>query len=94
MIEGIFEIGMLLCFASAWPFNIVRGYKARTTKGMSLPFLLIIELAYLLGMINKIVIGEVNHVFAFYVLDFALVMVQIFIYFRNRHLDSLTEKNN
>lgn len=89
MIEGIFEIGMLLCFASAWPFNIVRCYKARTIKGMSLPFLLIIELAYVLGMINKIVIGEVNHVFAFYVLDFVLVLIQVFIYFRNRHIDSL-----
>lgn len=81
---------MLLCFASAWPFNIVRCYKARTSKGMSLPFLLIIELAYILGMINKIVIDEVNHVFAFYVLDFALVLVQIVIYFRNKHIDSLT----
>ena len=46
MLTGIFEVGMLLCFAAAWPANIYKAYRARTTLGTSLPFMLIVELGY------------------------------------------------
>ena len=87
MIYGIFEIGMMLCFAAAWPFNIARAWKARTAVGTSPWFMLVVELGYVLGMINKFVNDDVNYVFAFYVLDFVLVLIGLAIYARNRAID-------
>ena len=87
MIYGIFEIGMLLCFAAAWPFNIVRAWRARTAVGTSPWFMLVIELGYILGMINKVINDDVNYVFAFYVLDFVLVLIGLTIYARNKAID-------
>ena len=52
MLTGIFEVGMLLCFAAAWPANIYKAYKARTTVGTSLPFMVIVEIGYVCGMLN------------------------------------------
>lgn len=87
MIYGIFEVGMMLCFAAAWPFNIARAWRARTAVGSSPVFMLVIELGYILGMINKVVNDSVNYVFAFYVLDFVLVLIALAIFLRNRRLD-------
>lgn len=87
MIYGIFEIGMMLCFAAAWPFNISRAWRAKTAVGTSPWFMLVIEVGYTLGMINKVVNDDVNYVFAFYVLDFVLVLIGLAIYVRNRTLD-------
>ena len=87
MIYGIFEIGMMLCFAAAWPFNIARSWKARPAVGTSPWFMLVIELGYVLGMMNKYVNNDVNYVFAFYVLDFVLVLIGLAIYARNKAID-------
>ena len=38
-------------------------------------------------MINKFVNDDVNYVFAFYVLDFVLVLIGLAIYTRNRAID-------
>lgn len=84
---NVLETIMMLGFASAWPFNIIRAYRARTAMGTSLSFMCVIEFAYVCGMLSKIVADNVTYVFAFYVLDFALVAVAIGLYFRNRRLD-------
>ena len=31
------EIAMLLCFGFSWPLSAIKSYRARTTKGKSLP---------------------------------------------------------
>ncbi|MEG1973171.1 MAG: hypothetical protein RR315_08410, partial [Oscillospiraceae bacterium] len=51
----IFEILMLVSFGAAWPASIYRSYKAKTAKGKSLAFLLIIEFGYICGIINKLI---------------------------------------
>lgn len=78
---------MLLGFAAAWPFNIARAWKARTALGVSLQFYVIIECAYVCGMLSKFARDDVNYVLGFYILDFSLVLVAILIYFRNRAID-------
>lgn len=93
MIGGVFEVIMLLCFAAAWPANIMKAYRARTSKGTSLPFMIIIEIGYIAGMLNKVVNEDISYVFAFYIFDFVLVLIGIVIYFRNRRLDSLANKS-
>ena len=93
MLTGIFEVGMLLCFAAAWPANIYKAYRARTTVGTSLPFMVIVEIGYVCGMLNKVINDEVfvdgtfNYVMAFYNFDFILVMIGIIVYFRNMAID-------
>lgn len=78
---------MLLCFAAAWPANIYKAYRARTTLGTSLPFMLIVELGYVCGMANKLINNDINYVMAFYIFDFVLVMIGIIVYFRNMAID-------
>ena len=93
MLTGIFEVGMLLCFAAAWPANIYKAYRARTIVGTSLPFMVIVEIGYVCGMLNKVINDEVfvdgtfNYVMAFYIFDFILVMIGIIVYFRNMAID-------
>ena len=52
----IFEIGMVLCFGASWPFNVIRAYKARTAKGTSLLFTLLIEIGYISAIIGKFIL--------------------------------------
>lgn len=87
MVGGVFEVIMLLCFAAAWPANIYKAYNARTALGTSLPFMVIIEVGYVCGMLNKVINDDINYVMAFYVFDFCLVLVGIIVYFRNRAID-------
>ncbi|MEE3478375.1 MAG: hypothetical protein VZQ26_05510 [Methanomethylophilus sp.] len=88
MIGDFLEIGMLLCFAASWPFNIRKSYLCRTAVGKSIAFELIIEMGYFCGVARKFVIDEINYVLAFYILDIFLVAIDMALYFRNRRLDA------
>lgn len=98
----IFEIVMVLCFGASWPFNIVRAYKARTAKGTSLQFTLLIGLGYVGGILSKIFAwldygkGYWNALkilaFAFYFVNLAMIVTGIVIYFRNKKLDLAREQ--
>lgn len=87
MAAEVLEALMLLGFASAWPFNIARAWKAKTAVGTSPAFMIVILAAYACGMASKVLADNVTYVFAFYVLDFCLVSVALAVYFRNRGLD-------
>ena len=54
----LFEIGMILCFGASWPLNVIKSYKTRTTKGKSLPFLLLIFVGYIAGITSKLINAE------------------------------------
>ena len=83
-IDGLFEILMLLCFASAWPFSICKLYKSRSTKGKSIVFSCIVLAGYIFGIANKYVMNEANYVLFFYFFDLGLVIVDSLLYVRNR----------
>ncbi len=93
MIDGILEIAMLLCFAAAWPVNILKSWRARTAKGASILFMVILEIGYLFGMANKVANDDVSYVLFFYVFNFALVLVNIAIVMRNRALDAQRQEH-
>lgn len=38
----ILEVIMIVSFGASWPLNVIKSYKARTTKGKSLAFLCLI----------------------------------------------------
>ena len=89
MIDSIFEILMLLCFATAWPFSIIKQLRTKRTEGKSILFSYIVLAGYLFGFINKIVIDEINYVIYFYILDFSLVLFDIILYYRYRPKDNV-----
>lgn len=84
---SIFETVMLLCFGFSWPMNLIKAYNAKTSKGTSLPFILLIIIGYVAGITAKIVTGQTNYVLAAYVLNLAIVLLNLVIYFRNSTLD-------
>ena len=83
----IFETIMLVCFGFSWPMNLIKAYNAKTAKGTSLPFILLIIIGYVAGITAKIVTGQTNYVLAAYVLNLAIVLLNLVIYFRNSTLD-------
>lgn len=88
MIAEIFEIIMMICFGFSWPMNVIKSYRVRTTKGKSLPFLLLIIIGYLFGISGKLISGSFKwYVLFFYVLNFIMVGADLVLYFRNTRLD-------
>lgn len=84
--NGIFEVIMLLCFFAAWPMSVIKSYRARTTTGKSLGFLITIIVGYIAGIVNKCVNG-VDYVIIFYVINLLIVSTDLALYFRNLRLD-------
>ena len=54
-IANILEVIMLLCFGASWPINLRKAIKARTAKGTSLPFFVLIEVGYFCGIMAKVI---------------------------------------
>ncbi len=97
----IFEIIMIVSFGASWPLNLLKSYKARTTKGKSLGFLLLIFFGYIAGIASKFVneaymsqIGQKWYVLFFYVLNFIMVGADLCMYVRNKRLDRMRAKEN
>ncbi len=93
-----FEILMIVSFGASWPLNVMKSWKARTAKGKSLPFLLLILFGYVAGIISKFVnegymaqIGQKWYVLFFYILNFIMVATDLCLYFRNKKLDAAAQ---
>lgn len=84
---SILETIMLVCFGFSWPLNVIKAYKAKTAKGTSLPFILLIIAGYISGISAKIISGQINYVLVAYILNLAIVSLNIVVYFRNISLD-------
>lgn len=83
----VFESIMLICFGLSWPLNVIKAYKARTTKGTSLPFILLIITGYIAGIAAKLISGQINYVLLVYLLNLAIVSLNVVVYVRNATLD-------
>ena len=88
----LFEALMLVCFGFSWPLNVSKAYKARTAKGMSLPFIILIITGYLAGITAKIMNAQFNYVLVVYFLNLAIVATNMLVYFRNKSLDKKTAR--
>ena len=88
MFAEICEILMIVCFGFSWPMNVIKSYRSRTAKGKSLPFLLLIIIGYVFGIIGKLVGGNFRwYVLFFYVLNLCMVLADLILHFRNRRID-------
>lgn len=83
----ILETIMLLCFGFSWPLNVIKAYKAKTTKGTSLPFIILIITGYVAGITAKILTNQINYVLIAYILNLAIVSINVVVYLRNYTLD-------
>lgn len=84
---SILETIMLVCFGFSWPLNVIKAYKAKTAKGMSLPFILLIISGYIAGISAKFITGQISYVLIAYILNLAIVTLNVVVYFRNVSLD-------
>ena len=93
MLSEILEVIMIVSFGASWPLNVIKSYRARTTKGKSLPFLCLILFGYVAGIVSKLVnesymaqFGQKWYVLVFYVLNLVMVSADLLIYVRNHLL--------
>lgn len=94
----ILEIAMILSFGCSWPMNVIKSYKARTAKGKSLAFLLLIFFGYIAGIASKFTnaayMAEFSskwYVLFFYFLNISMVGCDLILYIRNSRLDKERE---
>lgn len=94
----ILEIIMIVSFGASWPMNVIKSYKAKTAKGKSLWFLLLIFFGYIAGIASKFVNADYMANFAdkwyvlfFYFLNIFMVGLDLILYFRNKRIDKQNE---
>lgn len=94
------EILMIVSFGASWPMNVIKSYKARTTKGKSLAFLYLIFFGYIAGIASKLVneaymaeFAKKWYVLFFYVLNLGMVGIDLCLYYRNKVLDKKAEQS-
>lgn len=97
----VLEILMVLSFGASWPMNVIKSYKARSAKGKSISFLILIFAGYVAGIASKFTNAAYMASFAtkwyvlvFYFINIAMVSVDIALYVRNRRLDKIAEATN
>lgn len=80
---SVFEAIMLLCFGLSWPASIAKALRTRHVEGKSPLFMTLILIGYLSGMLHKL-LYSLNWILALYALNFAMVAVDLWLYYRYR----------
>ncbi len=94
----ILEVVMIVSFGASWPLNVIKSYKARSTKGKSLAFLCLIFFGYIAGILSKLLnesymmsLASKWYVLFFYVLNLIMVGTDLCLYARNYKLQKQSE---
>lgn len=77
----IFEILMLLCFGSSWPFAVAKTLRTKVVVGKSPVFLVLIFTGYLSGILYKLTVNY-DHVIWLYALNGSMVLTEIVLYIK------------
>ena len=78
-----FEITMLVCFGSSWPFSIYRVWRTKCAAGKSIVFLALILIGYFAGVLHKVCYSP-DPVVALYALNAAMVGTDLALSIRYR----------
>ena len=85
------EIAMLCLFGCSWPFNIAKALRAKTAKGKSIGFELLIFTGYIIGLYGKLYTyrqtGSLAYSVWFYIADILMVTIDLVLYFVNAKRD-------
>lgn len=82
---NFFELIMLICFGLSWPISVYKSITSRSTQGKSLMFMIAIIIGYICGILGKITGGQINYVLALYILNLFFVVLDMSLYFINKH---------
>ncbi|MEZ7892276.1 MAG: hypothetical protein QMC67_11065 [Candidatus Wallbacteria bacterium] len=82
-----FEIIMMICFGSAWPFSIYKSYTSKSVKGKSFQFLIVVIIGYAAGIMHKI-FYNFDKVIILYILNTLMVGIDAVLYIRNSRLEN------
>jgi hypothetical protein len=85
----VLEGGMLICFGTSWPVDILKTLRTRRTEGKSVAFMTLILLGYLFGLGAKLLrAAQANEapeaVTILYVVNAVLIAVDIALTLRFR----------
>ena len=83
-LADVLESAMLVAFGLAWPVNILKTFRNKSTVGKSLAFLLIVLTGYVFGLTAKLIRGNLNYVALFYAVNLLLVLADTLLYFHYR----------
>lgn len=86
MSVSLFEITMLICFGAAWPLAIVKSIRSRRTGAKSLPFLCVVLIGYISGVLHKL-FYHMDVVIWLYALNGTMVAIDIGLYLRNHRFE-------
>ena len=90
-IPQLCEIAMLCLFGCSWPFNIAKALKAKTAKGKSVGFELLVIIGYIIGLFGKLYAyrqtGNLAYSTWFYIADILMVSVDLALYCVNTRRD-------
>ncbi|MDR0994031.1 MAG: hypothetical protein LBN38_05650 [Verrucomicrobiota bacterium] len=80
------EAVMLVCFGASWPLAIYRTWKVKNPLGKSIRFLVLIEIGYLAGLLNKLLYLPEDPVRFLYLLNLVMVGIDLglTLYYRRR----------
>lgn len=97
LIADILEAIMIISFGCSWPLNVYKSLKTKSTKGKSLPFLILIDFGYVAGIASKIINPNFDWstrwwIFAFYIFNFIMVSFDLVLYFVNLSKEKKEEK--
>lgn len=77
---SIWEVLFLLCFAVSWPISIAKALRTKVVAGKSPPFMSLIILGYIFGIIHKLT-HSYDIVMWLYVLNGLMVFTDMMLYF-------------
>lgn len=81
MHSSIWEILMLISFASSWPVSIIKAIRTKIVIGKSPLFMSIIIFGYIMGIIHKVIHTPGDPVVWLYVLNMLIVTTDLILYF-------------
>ncbi len=81
---SVFEIVMLVCFGTCWPFSIYKSWKEKSVRGKSIVFLWLIFIGYLSGVIHKVMYNY-NWIITLYIFNGTMVLIDISFYYYYRY---------
>lgn len=98
-ITELMEAFTIFCFGLSWPVSIRKSLISKTAKGKSLFFEVFLLIGYAIGIFRKMiqltVLGCSGTIFFlgffFYILNFAEICFDVYLYFRNCKYDRLRE---
>jgi hypothetical protein len=86
---SVLEAVMMICFGAAWPVSLYKSWISRSCEGKSLFFLYIVLVGYTAGITHKLLYSR-DWVIVLYVVNFLMVLMDVFIYYHNLRLQKKT----